>query len=172
MKQVGRLIAGIVSIAGYFSAWLVVALIGLDFAEAFTRYALNDPIGVAEEFSGYILVGLSFLGAAYTWNKKGHVRVTFLVNKLPPKVSSWLRLATLILTFAFVIGLTQGTYDFIGESFRLQMHSRTYLFIPLQGPHLTLAIGVTLLLLAVLVSIVKAIRNIISGKSAELSPWV
>ena len=128
---------------------------------------MHQPPIVADEFSAYMLVALVFLGAAYTFKEKGHVRITALVSRLPTKVASWLRLIALVIAFLFTLGLCQGSYSFILTSFERHMRSPSWLFTPLQGPHLTVAIGFVILLLLLAVEIGKAIVNIKAGKSAE-----
>ncbi len=167
MKRLRRIIESIANSSGYFSGWLVLAMVALIFVEAFMRYALNRPPAVADEFSAYMLVALSFLGAAYTWRGGGHIRITALVSKLPPKVASWLRLVTLVFVFLFVLALSQSSYSFMATSFKFHMTSATWLRVPLQVPHMTVAIGFTILLVVLMVDITRAIMSIRAGKSAE-----
>jgi len=131
------------------------------------RYVLDQPPIIAEEYSGYALVALSFLGMAYTWQERGHVRVTALVSRLPVKVSSWLRVLTLVLAFAFTIALIDTTYKYLAHSFKIGMVSSTYYRTPLQGPQMTIMIGFILLSLLIIVEIIKAIIDIRAGKAIE-----
>ena len=78
-------------------------MIVLIFVEVFMRYVIGQPPMVADEFSAYMLVALSFIGAAYTWREKGHVRITALVTHLPIPVAKWLRLVTMSLALLFSI---------------------------------------------------------------------
>lgn len=167
MKGLGRIADSLSNLAGYFSGWLVLVMMGLVFAEVFTRYVLRQPLMLGDEFSAYMLIALSFLGAAFTWKEKGHVRITALVSRLPIKAASWLRLITLVFVFLFVLGLCQANYGFMKFSFKLHMASPTWLHTPLQGPHMTMTIGFAFLLLVLIVDIARAIMNIRAGKSAE-----
>ena len=80
-------------------------MIVLIIIEVFMRYVLRQPPMVADEFSAYMLVAMSYLGAAYTFRERGHVRITALVNRLPIGVSSWLRVVTLAIAFIFSVAL-------------------------------------------------------------------
>jgi TRAP-type C4-dicarboxylate transport system permease small subunit len=142
-------------------------MIGLIIFEVFMRYVLNRPPIIADEFSAYMLVAMSYLGAAYTFKERGHVRVTALVQWLPPAVSNWLRVVTLAVAFIFSIGLTKSSYDFVKFSFKLHMASATWLNFPLQGPQMTVAIGFTLLSLWLLAEVIKAILDAKSGINIE-----
>ena len=167
MKQLGHIIDRVVGIFGHFSGLLVLLMMVLIFAEVFMRYALNSPLMLADEFGAYLYVALCFLGAAYTWKKKGHVRILFLVYRLPPRVANWLRLVTLALAFTFMVLLTQASYGFVARSFKLGLKSATWFHTPIQGPHLMIAIGFALLSLLLIVEVVRAIINIRTGVDAE-----
>ena len=167
MKRLGRVTESIVNIGGYFSGWLIPLMMLIVLFEVFMRYVLNRPPIVADEFSAYMLVALSFLGAAYTWKEKGHVRITALVSRLPSRVSSWIRLTALALALAFVVLLSQTGYHYLAVSFKYNMASASRLHFPLQGPQMSLPIGFTLLSLLIIVEIARAIMSIRSGKSVE-----
>lgn len=167
MKRLRRIIESIAAITGDFAGWLVVAMIALIFFEVFMRYGLNRPPAIADEISAYMLVGLSFLGAAFAWKEKSHIRITSLTSRLPTKVASWLRLTTLVCVFLYVLILCLSSYGFMGTSYHFHMASATWIRVPLQGPHMTLAIGFTTFLLILMVTIGRAIMNIKTGKSAE-----
>ncbi len=167
MKRLAQLIEDLAKVAYRFAGWLVTLMMLLVFTEVFMRYVVQQPLMVGEEFSAYMLVALSFLGAAYTWKERGHVRITALVSRLPARVASWVRLMTKILVLGFVIMLCEATYGFMNLSFKLRMSSATFFHTPLQGPQMTVAIGFVLLLLVLVVDIVRDIQRLRSGKNIE-----
>lgn len=167
MQRLERIVDVIAKICAHFCGWLVVAMILLIFYEVFMRYVLNRPPAVADEMAALLLVVIAYLGAAYTWRERGHVRITALTSRLPTGVASWLRLVSLILGFVFVLGLCMSGTDFVQDSFQLKMRSASWLRLPLQGPHLVMVIGFALVLLMVLVDIIKVARKIKAGESAE-----
>ena len=167
MKQLSNLIAKIVDVSGRVFGWLVPIMVLLIWYEVLMRYIAGQPPIIAEELTAYMLVAVSFLGMAYTWRERGHVRVTALVSRLPTKVSNWLRLITLVLAFAFTIAITHSSYSYLAHSFRVGMVSSTYYRIPLQGPQMTILIGFILLALLLLVEITKAAIDMRAGKSIE-----
>ena len=65
----------IANLVGFLSAWLVPLMMMLVVVDVFMRYVMRHPLMIADEFSAYLLVALSFLGFAYTWRQGGHVRV-------------------------------------------------------------------------------------------------
>ena len=167
MKRLGRILESIANIGGYFSGWLVPAMMVLVFVEVFTRYVVRQPLMIADELSAYMLVAIAYLAAAYTQKEGGQVRITALVTRLPTRVASWLRLVTLSLLLLFALAITHSSYTYMALSFKLGMKSGTWLRVPLQPIQMTVAIGFAILFLVVIVELVRAIRNIRAGKSAE-----
>ncbi|MDP2931009.1 MAG: TRAP transporter small permease [Chloroflexota bacterium] len=163
MNKFRHIIEFIANIGGYFSGWLVPLMVALITVEVFMRYVLHRPPMIADEFSAYILVAMSYLGAAYAFKEKSQVRITAFVIRLPQRVSSWLRVGTLSLALLFSIGLTWSSYDFMMASFKYQAKSATWLNFPLQGPQMTIPIGFALLALIQLAEVVKAIMDTRSG---------
>jgi len=155
------------NIVGYIAGWLVLLMMLLVLVEVFSRYVFNRPLMVANEFGSYLLVAVSYLAAAYAWKEKGHVRITVLVSRLPARVSSWLRLITMLLALVVAFGLSQSAYSYLQTSFRLGMASGSWLHFPLQGPHMTLMIGFTLLSLILMVEVTRAIKKLRRGESIE-----
>jgi len=167
MNKVRRIINILSKLGGYLAGWLVPVMIVLIIFEVFMRYVLHKPPMIADEFSALMLVMMAYLGAAYTYNEGGHVRITAFVNLLPISVSNWLRVTTLMISLAFLIGLTKGSYDYMAMSFKFHFSSPSWLNVPLQVPQMTLAIGFTLLSLVLAAKIVTALMDIRSGRKVD-----
>lgn len=167
MKQLARIIESIANIGGYFSGWLVPLMMILVLFEVIMRYIMHQPPIIADEVSAYMLVALSFIGMAYTWKEKGHVRITALVSRLPARISNWIRLIGLVLALALATVLTQASYVYLAYSYKLHMASATHLRVPLQIPQMPLLIGFTILTLLLIFEIIKAIIRIRSGERVE-----
>ena len=139
----------------------------LTLLEVIMRYVFHHPLMVADEFGAYMVVFVGYVALAQTWREKGHVRITALVGILPPKVASWVRLVALLIAFVTVIMICKGSYSFLVDSFELHQRSASWLNTPLQGPHMTILIGFSLLALLLIGEIAKGIVKIRSGKSIE-----
>ena len=165
-----RLVQNIEKIAdklGEWAAWLVVAMFSLVLIEVFMRYVLNKPLMVADEISALMLVAMTYLGAAYAFRQGQHVRITAFVKRLPPKVSSWLRVVTLTLVLSLSIILAISSYELMAFSFKMNLSSETWLRIPLRWPQLTIPIGFTLMSIVLVLEIVNAVIKIKSKRSVE-----
>jgi TRAP-type C4-dicarboxylate transport system permease small subunit len=165
--RIASVITRIADIGGYIAGWLVFLMMLLVAYETFMRYVLHRPPMVADEFGGYMLVAVAYLGTAYTWKEKGHIRITSVLEKVSTRVANWLRLIALVSAFVFSVALSLVSYRYLLVSFELKMASATWLHTPLQGPQMTLVIGFILLSLQLIVEIARAIVDIRSGKAVE-----
>lgn len=146
-------------IFGYISggfAFLMMFIIGYDVV---MRHIFNDPTIWADEVSCYLLVGITFLGAAYTLNKDGHVRIETLVDRLRPKKRKRLELVTDVLSIIFLVIFTRQAYWLVKDSYSSIKISATLLRTPLYLPQLLLAVGLTWLSLELLAHILRRTIN-------------
>lgn len=153
-------VIGAISVAGgEVSAWVVVMMVALTFYEAFMRYVFNRAPMLADEISAYMFVLVCFVGLAYTWKEKGHVRMSFLITKLPAKVAYRLRSITLVLAFVYAVLLTKFSYDFIITSYKVGMRSGSWLQVPMEWPRGVLFVGFLLLSLHLIAEFIKHIQS-------------
>jgi TRAP-type C4-dicarboxylate transport system permease small subunit len=167
MKQLASAIDRVANFVGYLSAWLVPIMMMLVVVDVFMRYVMQRPLMVADEFSAYMLVALSFLGFAYTWRQGGHVRVEAVVKFLPPRLYDWVRLIGLILTFIFMVEMDRVAFKMIAYALQMKMRSSTWMMFPLFWPQLTIFVGFVLLTLMLVGDIVQAGVKLRAGKIAE-----
>ncbi len=59
---------------------LVVAMVGANFWQIFTRFVLGHAANWTEEFMRYALIWLTMLGVPYAYGKDQHIAIEFLVN--------------------------------------------------------------------------------------------
>ena len=151
-------------LSGRLQAVIIFVLMVLLLIEVLTRYVLQSPLSIAEEMGGYLLVSITFMGLAYTWKEKGHVRVTLIFNRLPQKAAQPIRFVTLVLAAAFTLPLIKACYDLLADSLLFESRSGSWLRTPLVYPQTILLIGAVLLFLQLLAEIIKAI---IARKGSE-----
>ena len=123
---------------------------------------------LCDEFGGYSLVALTFLGLAYCWRDRGHIRISFVVTRLPSKLAGYIRFATLILALAYVALATKVSWNFLAGSFQRDMRSNSWLMTPLKWPQLAIPIGFSLLLMILIIEVFRAFQRIKAGAADEL----
>ncbi len=144
-------------LSGHLQGWIIFFLMVMLLVEVLTRYVLQSPLSIADEMGGYLLVSITFVGLAYTWKEKGHVRVELLINKISPKARYWLRIITLSLATVFCIPMIIGSYQLLQDSLLFEARSGSWLRTRLVYPQTVLVIGATLLLFQLLAELVKKI---------------
>lgn len=160
MKNLTFLLEKLASWSGYISGLLVPMMMVLIVVEVFMRYVLHRPLMIADEFSAYMLVALSYLGFAYTWQQRGHVRIEILVNRLAPRAQQKVRLLGLILVFIFMLEMDRVAYKMIAYALKMNLRSSTWLMFPLFWPQLTVFLGFVFLTLLIMVDLFKIITKV------------
>ncbi|QTF91039.1 TRAP transporter small permease [Halomonas sp. BM-2019] len=110
------------------------------------------------EIAGYLLVGATFLGLAYTFIHHAHIRVTLLLSRLPSRIRVWVEVWCLIVALAIGLLLGYGLVELARESLHYRDVSSGFLAIPLWIPQTVLATGVGLLCLALAETLVMTLR--------------
>ena len=160
-QRVVRLIERVsVLLGGHFMGWLLMVLMFMILVEVLTRYILQSPLSIAEEYGGYMLVAITFVGLGYTWKERGHVRVEWVINALSLKVQSWLRLITLIMATAFALIMIKASYDLVSYSYLFGTRSGSWLRTPLIWPQIVLIIGAVLLFIQLIAELIRAVGNL------------
>jgi TRAP-type C4-dicarboxylate transport system permease small subunit len=153
--------------AGYLGGWVLLGIIGLTMVEVITRYVLNNPLILCDEFGGYSLFAITFLGLAYCGREKGHIRITFIVERISKKTASRLRIFTLVLALIFVSVAAKVSWEFLVKSFVRGIRSNSWLMTPLGWPQLAMPIGFTLFTAILIMQIAKAIKAHKAGSEVE-----
>ena len=135
--------------------------------EVVSRYVLRNPLILSDEFGGYALVAISFLGLAYCAQEKGHIRITFIVERLSPLNAGRIRVLTLGLGLIFVAVAAWVNWQFLGDSITRNMRSNSMLMVPLKWPQMVMPAGFTLFALVLLAQLAKAIQDLGAGRTVD-----
>lgn len=84
-----------------FSNFGLIILIIIVFSQVFSRYVLQFSLPWSEELARYLMVWLTFLGAALAVTKDAHPRVIAFVNLLPAKARKPVLLASFLVSGLF-----------------------------------------------------------------------
>jgi TRAP-type C4-dicarboxylate transport system permease small subunit len=134
-------------------------LVIVAFAGTMLRYIFHSPFIFADEWGGYLMVIMSFIGLTYTMRQGGHSVVDFAIKKVPEKFVRWIKLANEFFNLAFVIFLLVPTISFVGQSFTTGARSNTELATPLAAIQIVMPFGLGLLCIALLLEIRKKLTH-------------
>jgi TRAP-type C4-dicarboxylate transport system permease small subunit len=120
----GGVLAGVMLCAG-----LVLVVI-----EIVLRTGFSNTLFVTEEYSGYLMCGLTFCALGYTLSQKGHIRMTFLLKIVQGRPRIYLDIVCFTVGLVFCVGLTYFITLFFWDSVvsrsQSMQISETYLAIP------------------------------------------
>ncbi|MFH1481362.1 MAG: TRAP transporter small permease [Pseudomonadota bacterium] len=125
-------------------AFLMTLIIVYD---VFMRLFFNAPTIWADEISCYMLIGIAFIGAAYTHTLEGHIRVETLVDRFTSKNRKRLDFATDILSFVFLIIYAWYAIDLVRDSYVNNRITQTLLRTRVYMPQILMALGLVWLCL-------------------------
>ena len=94
---------------------LAVVLLGLMFISMFLQIAsrlVGAPLPFTEELSRYIYIWMTFIGLSYVIYKKLNIHIGLLVDRLPGKLSSAVRLLLEFLELCMLLFLTYWGIQF------------------------------------------------------------
>ncbi|MEP7328262.1 MAG: TRAP transporter small permease [Betaproteobacteria bacterium] len=114
-----------------------VAIFGCVIGQVVLRYVFNNPMTWSEELARYLFIWCSFLGWIIASRRHGHLAMSYVAERLPPRaqalLSAVIALATLL--FAWILGsrgmkLVTNNWDIenVAVPFTLGM---VYLIVPL-----------------------------------------
>ncbi|MBE9639151.1 TRAP transporter small permease [Salipiger mangrovisoli] len=123
----------------------LAALVLLVAGEAFLRGMANYSLGFAEEVSGYLVVALTFFGAALTLRSQALFQVNFLFDQLPAGARALIMRAFIVLSIGVCAVLAWQTFGLVDSSFSRGKFAPTVLRTPLWIPQLLMPLGFSVL---------------------------
>ncbi|WP_027962859.1 TRAP transporter small permease [Halomonas halodenitrificans] len=125
----------------------------------------GERIGLAipglSDISGFLLVGASFLGLAYTFVHGGHIRVTLLTGRLAPAVRAWVEVFCLGIALTLCGYLAWNLYWLIADSIAFNETSYGLVRIPLWIPQSAMILGVILFCLVLIETLAQTLNTAI-----------
>src|SRR5271156_811280 len=135
---------------------MLVASVGINFANIIGRYCLSVSLSWAEEAMLFLMIGCVFLGAPPVGWLGRHIRMDVVVSLLPPRLRRAFELFADLVTIATCIMLTFFAWPVMTMLAELDQRSETA-NIPLVIPQAVVPVG--LMLMALLI----AVRLIVLG---------
>lgn len=134
MKRLVRTIDGISAFSGGLSGVILCIGLILAFIEIILRTAFSSTLFITEEYSGYLMCGLTFCGLGYTLREKGHIRMIFLHRIVTGKHRGYLDMICYAVGCLFCGAITFFSGEFFWDSVVTRSQSmqisETYLAIP------------------------------------------
>jgi TRAP-type C4-dicarboxylate transport system permease small subunit len=117
------------------------------------RYLLRETTDWQDETSVMLLVGATFLSAAYVQSVRGHVAIDAVAGLLPPGWELRRRQLVDAVSFAFCAFFAWKSWTLTGEAIAEGTVTASTFAPPLWIPYATMAAGMSLLALQILVQL-------------------
>lgn len=127
------------------------------FAQFFTRYVLNDSLAWTEEIARYLLMWVTFIGAAIVTRRRSHIAVEMAEHFLPERIKPYLRALIDVITLGFLGCLAWFSITIVE---RMQIQRMTIVDMSMSVVYAGVGLGIFLMLFR---AIQVAWRNLRSG---------
>lgn len=125
MKQLIRIIDRTNALTGQAIAWLTLLMVIVTFLVVVLRYLFNTGWIAMQESITYMHALVFMLGAAYTYQRNGHVRVDIFYQRLSTKARAWIDLfGNLLLLIPFMTFIVYSSWHYVLASWALHEGSR------------------------------------------------
>lgn len=160
VRSIARIPDHIARIGMVVSGSLVVVMMVLVTVDAGLRKLTGFSTQVAQEFSGYMLVAITFLSAGYGLRSGSFIRVTAFYERIPERIRPFVQLSYDLVNVLYVICLGYVTCRLVLSSYQQGTVSTQASGIPLYIPQLAMVVGVAVFGIAVLADIGADFRRI------------
>ena len=103
----------IISVTVFLTSFLIASGVLLAFVNVVARFVFHEGIDWAFELTSYLFIWSAMFGAAYLFRVGGHIKVTILVDLLPPKAAKFVILLADIITLFYIVLVGYFGYLFI-----------------------------------------------------------
>lgn len=156
-----RLLNRLYLASGALAAFFIVAIcvvvllqVGANLLDAVANVLTGEPVGIVipsyAEFAGFFLAAASFLALAYTLRRGDHIRVSLLITHLGGGARRLMELGCIAVALAVSAYFAWFMFDLVLESFEYDDVSPGMVPVKLWIPQLSLALGLVVLVVALL----------------------
>jgi TRAP-type C4-dicarboxylate transport system permease small subunit len=121
--------------------------------DSILRYVFNSPIPGIFELNEVILVVCVFMGLSWCQAKRGHIRVTMVLQRMRPRAAVVLDIIIWIITFIFVMILAVQTWCDAVYAYSIKMFRWGNVQMPIWWARALVPIGLWLLCIQILLDI-------------------
>lgn len=150
-------------IAGYLSAAALILATLAVVHGVLTRYLFGQPTVWQTEVSIYLLIFVTFVGAAYGLKHHAHVGVDLLVERLPVRAQLVARLVTAVLALGVLAAVIWTASHTWWEAVEGDFRSATALRAPLSIVYAILPLGMLLVSFQYLAFVIEGIQSLRGG---------
>lgn len=114
MERFGYSLDRVNRVVEMVSACMIAVMVAVIFLQVVFRSVIKSAIPWSEELARYLMVWITFLGAAIAVKRKGHIGVEALARVLPPTGKKAALLLAGVLSMIFFVSITVLGYGILG----------------------------------------------------------
>ncbi len=119
LKKLGAIFDSANSVLAVLAGVVIVSLMLIITYEVIIRYFLNRSLVWSVEITGYSLLYVTFLAAAWLLRSEGHVRMDLLIERLNPRAQALMNTLTSIMGVAICLTILIFGVKVSWESYQL-----------------------------------------------------
>jgi len=160
------LFSNVKSAVGRLAGWgakasqlVLISATFIIFYDVVMRYAFNRPTTWALEISEYMLVFMTFVGAAQIQKQSAHIRMDYFYNKFSDRMRHYLVIFFNLLAFIFILLIFLTSVKMVLIAHQYGSKSSSLLGTPLFIPYAIVPFGMGLLLLQNIVDLICSFKK-------------
>ncbi|HIV74023.1 MAG TPA: TRAP transporter small permease [Candidatus Pseudogracilibacillus intestinigallinarum] len=152
-----KIVTNINKITELLTSSFLVIMVAIIFMQIVSRVLIQSSFPWTEELARFLMIWVTFLGAAFSFQHGAHIGISMLTDKLPNKLNSIVQLCIGILCTALFLVLLVKGIELVGKSGN---QTSPAMSIPMNYVYLIIPISAVLLIMNVIdVSIKQCIKN-------------
>ena len=145
-----------------FLVVLMAVATAIVFAQVITRFVLKTPLPWSEEIARFMFIWLIWVGAAFATKERAHIRIDFLVNRLPKMGQKLCLIFSTIVWLIFALFMVYVSI-ILTNSVMSGGQIGTGSGIPMWIPYAAIPVGMILMVFRMIQNIIIDIRNMKKG---------
>ena len=167
VDRLGRAVSWLSSAGAVLSSVAFVLMVGLIVLEVILRSFFGSSTLVASEYSGYLLAAMIYLGLGFSFREGAHIRITFLQNRLSPRIYHWLEILCHLAAAVLCCLSSLFLFDTVLTSYERGLQAYTVAETPLFIPQAVVLLGLLLFSLPVIARLVQLLGDSPRGPKAD-----
>lgn len=163
-QKIDKCIERLSNYASIIASFLLILTTALIFIEVISRNFFHFSIYIADEYSGYMLIGIVFLGSAFSFRNEGFIAIELFYNRMPTKIKSFMNIVVCGISLVYLFILFWNFQKFTFQSYKFNITSEYITRTPMFIPHSLMAIGAILLIFEVGIYLIKSFKQLRDNK--------
>lgn len=160
-----RVFEGVAQLCGWVLVAMALAIaVDIVLRELRTAGLIGFNWQFVAEWSTYLLIFVVFAGLAYTLRSDGHITVSLLVRRFPPRVQSALAFVMAVISEVVLVYMVYRAALWMQISLERGITSTSVIKTPMWIPNLFVVFGLALFAVAVLLFALRAAVCVVQGR--------